>query len=135
MPTWPRTSRTPPSVSPERWRAASFRGPSTRIRRTGPRLRALKNVTRSSPAPDSPFAVFEDPRSMLAASRKWRGERLSIGRVPTMGALHAGHLRVMAKAGRENSRVAVSIFVNPIQFGPGEDFERNPRDPERDGEL
>jgi pantoate--beta-alanine ligase len=72
---------------------------------------------------------------MLAASRKWRGERLTIGLVPTLGALQAGHLSLIEQACRENSRVVVSIFVNPIQFGPGEDFERYPRDPERDGEL
>jgi pantoate--beta-alanine ligase len=72
---------------------------------------------------------------MLAASRTWRGERLSIGLVPTMGALHAGHLSLIDQACRENSRVVVSIFVNPIQFGPGEDFERYPRDPGRDAEL
>jgi pantoate--beta-alanine ligase len=95
----------------------------------------MKTDKRSSTAPDSPVAVFEDPKSMLAASRKWRGEGLTLGLVPTMGALHTGHLSLIEEACRENSRVVVSIFVNPIQFGPGEDFERYPRDPQRDAEL
>ncbi len=72
---------------------------------------------------------------MLEASRRWRLERRSIGLVPTMGALHAGHLSLVDAARRENDVVVASAFVNPIQFGPGEDFERYPRDPERDAAL
>ena len=71
---------------------------------------------------------------MLEASRKWRREGLAIGLVPTMGALHAGHLSLVAEARRENAIVVVSIFVNPIQFGPGDDFARYPKDPARDAE-
>jgi pantoate--beta-alanine ligase len=72
---------------------------------------------------------------MLEASRRWRCERRSIGLVPTMGALHAGHVSLVERARGENGVVVVSIFVNPIQFGPGEDFERYPRDLEHDSEL
>lgn len=65
----------------------------------------------------------------------WKREGLSVGFVPTMGYLHEGHQSLIEAAVRGNDRVVVSIFVNPMQFGPGEDLEQYPRDLQRDTGL
>ena len=64
--------------------------------------------------------------------KSWRGAGESVSLVPTMGFLHNGHKSLMERAKRENDRVVVSVFVNPIQFGPNEDFKTYPRDLEHD---
>jgi pantoate--beta-alanine ligase len=72
----------------------------------------------------------------IAELRAWRAEGTgSLGLVPTMGYLHAGHVSLVAAARRENARVAATLFVNPTQFGPSEDFTRYPRDLARDQAL
>jgi pantoate--beta-alanine ligase len=79
--------------------------------------------------------IIRMPEAMAAWSETLRREGVTIGFVPTMGALHEGH-RSLIRAGRLRSdALVVSVFVNPTQFGPGEDFARYPRMPDRDHAL
>jgi pantoate--beta-alanine ligase len=77
-------------------------------------------------------ATIDQARSVVRAARN-SGKR--VGLVPTMGALHQGHLSLVRAAKAQSDWVAVSIFVNPLQFGPTEDFSKYPRTLERDREL
>jgi len=74
-------------------------------------------------------------QDMQTMMQQYRLEGKTIGFVPTMGYLHEGHVALIKKAREENDIVALSVFVNPLQFGPNEDFARYPRDIERDERI
>ena len=80
-------------------------------------------------------ALIKSTRSMQHQADTWRqrGERIAL--VPTMGYLHRGHLSLVERAQSLGQRCVVSVFVNPLQFGPKEDFAIYPRDLARDLEL
>ncbi|MGW4769496.1 pantoate--beta-alanine ligase [Nocardia sp. NPDC004278] len=81
------------------------------------------------------LTVHHDPEVIAAVSKALRGVGRTVGLVPTMGALHEGHLEIVRRAKRTNQVVIVSIFVNPLQFGANEDLDKYPRTLDADVEL
>ncbi len=79
--------------------------------------------------------IIREVSALRSAVRHLRTDGATLALVPTMGALHAGHLALVAEARRKADHVVVSIFVNPTQFGPNEDFAAYPRDEPRDAAL
>jgi len=79
--------------------------------------------------------TLTSPDRMREMAREFRARGERIGYVPTMGALHEGHLSLIRRSKQVATKTVVSLFVNPAQFAPSEDFQSYPRNPERDAEL
>lgn len=79
--------------------------------------------------------VVHTIKEVREAVKEWKKEGLSVGLVPTMGYLHEGHKSLIERSVKENDKTVVSVFVNPIQFGPNEDLAKYPRDLARDTNL
>jgi pantoate--beta-alanine ligase len=79
--------------------------------------------------------IIKDIIQMQDIALNLKKENMTIGFIPTMGYLHKGHMSLVNRAKKETGKVMISIFVNPIQFGPTEDFKKYPRDPCRDFKI
>ena len=82
----------------------------------------------SRPDPSNTMQIIKTIKDMQALSRSFKSAGKTIGFVPTMGYLHEGHMSLLRRSTEENDVTVASIFVNPTQFGPGEDFNRYPKD-------
>ena len=81
------------------------------------------------------MVILKKIEEVRAQVKEWKKQGLTVGLVPTMGYLHEGHQSLIKKSVEQNDRTVVSVFVNPIQFGPNEDLESYPRDLEADAKL
>ena len=82
-----------------------------------------------------PLEIVVSIDALRAKVASWRNLDLSIGLVPTMGCLHEGHVSLVNHSLADNDRTCVTIFINPRQFGPGEDLDSYPRDQKADARV